>query len=126
MADDRKIVVSGSLIPSVKNAPLDLRTVVDTKVQIEKIATATRAKKAAAEEVKEDKFYVVKSLKPKMIGTLEIQDSLIDVYEELLDPDMATKAFVQEEIAKAQLGNEDGDVNVDLSAYATVEFVNGE
>jgi hypothetical protein len=61
-----------------------------------------------------------------MIGTLEIQDSLIDVYEELLDPDMATKAFVQEEIAKAQLGNENGDVNVDLSAYATIEFVQQE
>lgn len=40
---------------------------------------------------------------------------------------MATEDFVKAEIAKAQLNNgDDGENNVDLSAYATIEFVNRE
>ena len=75
--------------------------------------------------MKNNKFYVIKSLKSKTVGPVEVLDSLVDEYEELINPNFATEQFVQDAIANAQIGGGDGE-EVDLSNYATKDFVQEE
>ncbi len=116
---ENKIVVSGSLMPSAKNVPLDDRTRVATYDDLFKIELPFKGMVVFVED--EEKFYVVKKLKAKTVGPASIEDSLVDEVEELIG-NFATEEFVSAEIAKAQLGGEDG-ANVDLSAYATINYV---
>lgn len=116
---ENKIVVSGSLMPSVKNVPLDDRTRVATFDDLFKIELPFKGMVVFVED--EEKFYVVKKLKAKTIGPANIEDSLVDEVEELIG-NFATEEFVSAEISKAQLGGGEG-ADVDLSAYATVKYV---
>ena len=116
---ENKIVVSGSLMPSAKNIPLDDRTRVATYDDLFKIELPFKGMIVFVEDV--EKFYVVKKLKAKTIGPANIEDSLVDEVEELIG-NFATEEFVSTEIAKAQLGGGEGS-DVDLSAYATIKYV---
>ena len=97
-----KIIVNGSLIPSTKNAPLDIRTRVNTIEEVSSIQMPFIG--MIFYVIDEDKFYVVKKLKNSIVGSIEIKDSSIDVFEPLINI------------------NVDG-IDIDLSKYATKEFV---
>jgi hypothetical protein len=113
-------IVNGSLMPSMKNAPLDARTRIANIAEVENIEVPFIGMIFYVED--EKAFYKVVSLKSKKVGPLDVQDAMIDQFELLINPDFATKNFVQEEIAKAQLEESE----VDLSAYATIEHVAGQ
>ena len=112
-----KLVVSGSLVPSGKNQPLDARTRIATIANIETIEMPFVGMIFFVED--EVKFYKVLSLKSKKVGPIEFKDSLVDAYEELIDPNLATKEFVLQAVADAEQDP------VDLSAYAKTEYVDG-
>ena len=79
---DKKVVVSGSLIPSNKNLPIDFRTRI---ASIEEVATIEVPFVGMIFYVEnEQKFYFVKSLKSKVVADIELPDMLVDEYEELI------------------------------------------
>ena len=111
-----RLVVSGSLVPSGKNQPLDARTRIATIANVETIEMPFVGMIFYVED--ETKFYKVLSLKNKKVGPIELKDALVDTYEELIDPNLATKEFVLQAVADAE------QEPVDLSAYAKTEYVN--
>ena len=115
-----KIIVNGSLIPSVKNAPLDIRTRISTITEVESIQVPFVG--MIFYVMDEEKFYVVKTLKGSNVGNIELKDTTIDTYEPLAaEVDLngyATEEFVQDAIKNIQVGDE-----VDLSDYAKISYV---
>ena len=115
-----KIIVNGSLIPSVKNAPLDIRTRINTIAEVESIQVPFVG--MIFYVMDEEKFYVVKTLKGSNVGNIELKDTTIDTYEPLAaEVDLngyATEEFVQDAIKNIQVGED-----VDLSDYAKISFV---
>ena len=115
-----KIIVNGSLIPSVKNAPLDIRTRINTIAEVESIQVPFVG--MIFYVIDEEKFYVVKTLKGSNVGNIELKDTTIDTYEPLAaEVDLngyATEEFVQDAIKNIQVGED-----VDLSDYAKISFV---
>ena len=115
-----KIIVNGSLIPSVKNAPLDIRTRINTIAEVESIQVPFVG--MIFYVIDEEKFYVVKTLKGSNVGNIELKDTTIDIYEPLAaEVDLngyATEEFVQDAIKNIQVGED-----VDLSDYAKISFV---
>ena len=115
-----KIIVNGSLIPSVKNVPLDIRTRINTIAEVESIQVPFVG--MIFYVMDEEKFYVVKALKGSNVGNIELKDTTIDTYEPLTaEVDLngyATEEFVQDAIKNIQIGDE-----VDLSEYAKKSFV---
>ena len=97
-----KIIVNGSLIPSVKNTPLDIRTRINTIAEVESIQVPFIG--MIFYVIDEEKFYVVKSLKGSKVGNIELPNTTVDVFEPLIKVEV-------------------DDVEVDLSAYATIEKV---
>jgi len=115
-----KIIVNGSLIPSVKNAPLDIRTRINTIAEVESIQVPFVG--MIFYVMDEEKFYVVKAIKGSNVGNIELKDTTIDAYEPLTaEVDLngyATEEFVQDAIKNIQVGED-----VDLSDYAKISFV---
>ena len=99
---EKKIVVNGSLIPSVKNAPLDIRTRINTITEVESIQVPFIG--MIFYVMDEEKFYVVKSLKGSKVGNIELNDTTVDTFEPLVNVKV-------------------DNVEVDLTGYATVEKV---
>lgn len=104
MAD--KVIVSGSLIPSSGDSPLDFRTRINTIGEVEGILSPFVGMQFYVMD--EEKFYVVKSLKAKVVGNITVENALVDEYEALINidlndvqvdmTDVATKQFVEEQI----------------------------
>ena len=102
----KKVIVSGSLIPSSNNSPLDLRTRINTIAEVEAIQVPYVG--MIFYVIDEDKYYSVKSLKESQMGNITINDAIIDKYEPLVNIDLenvevdmtnvATKEFVEEQI----------------------------
>ena len=115
-----KIIVNGSLIPSVKNVPLDIRTRINTMAEVESIQVPFIG--MIFYVMDEEKFYVVKTLKGSNVGNIELKDTTIDTYEPLTaEVDLngyATEEFVQDAIKNIQVGED-----VDLSDYAKISYV---
>ena len=99
MAD--KIVVGGSLVPSGKNQPLDIRARISTIADVESIEVPFVGLMFYVED--EQRFYVVKSLKAKKIGSISMPDMLVDKYEELINSSFVTFDYVNEQIAGIEL-----------------------
>lgn len=99
MAD--KIVVGGSLIPSGKNQPLDIRARIATISEVESIEVPFVGLIFYVED--EKKFYVVKSLKAKKVAAITMPDMLVDEYEPLINPDLVTYEYVNQQIEQIQL-----------------------
>ncbi len=99
MAD--KIVVGGSLIPSGKNQPLDIRARISTISKVETIEVPFIGLIFYVED--EDKFYVVKSLKAKKVASISMPDMLVDEYAPLVNPDLVTYEYVNQQIEQIQL-----------------------
>ena len=99
MAD--KIVVGGSLIPSGKNQPLDIRARIATISKVDTIEIPFVGLIFYVED--EEKFYVVKSLKAKKVAAITMPDMLVDEYEPLINPDLVTYEYVNQQIEQLQL-----------------------
>lgn len=99
MAD--KIVVGGSLIPSDKNQPLDIRARIATISKVESIEIPFVGLIFYVED--EEKFYVVKSLKAKKVAAITMPDMLVDEYEPLINPDLVTYEYVNQQIEQIKL-----------------------
>lgn len=99
MAD--KIVVGGSLIPSGKNQPLDIRARIATISEVESIEVPFVGLIFYVKD--EKKFYVVKSLKAKKVAAITMPDMLVDEYEPLINPDLVTYEYVNQQIEQIQL-----------------------
>ena len=100
----KKVIVSGSLIPSSNNSPLDLRTRINTIAEVETIQVPFIG--MIFYVIDEEKFYVVKSLKDVEMGNMVLKDSAIDKFDPLVD----VKVDIE-------------GVEVDLSEYAKIAYV---
>ena len=133
-----KIIVNGSLIPSTKNSPLDIRTRVNTIEEVSSIQMPFVG--MIFYVIDEDKFYVVKKLKDSLVGNIEIKDNAIDVFEPLIDISVdgtnidlskyVTKEFVEEQIAAIELkegpaGQDGKDFTYDMFTQEQLEALRG-
>ena len=87
------IVASDGFKISVKNRPMDIRTRIESVDEMVNIPNPFVGMIIYVSS--EDKFYVVKTLKPKSVGAMVITDALIDKYEPL-DKGLVTEAMLQE------------------------------
>ena len=99
MAD--KIVVGGSLIPSGKNQPLDIRTRIASLTKIETIEVPFVGMIFYVEDAQ--KFYVVKSLKAKKVAGISMPDMLVNEYEPLINPNLVDFDYVNQQIEQIEL-----------------------
>lgn len=94
------IVASDGFKISVKNTPMDIRTRIES---IDEILSIPNPFVGMIFYVADrDNFYVVKTLKPKSVGTLIITDALIDTFEPL-NKGLVTEEKLQEQIANIEL-----------------------
>lgn len=94
---ENKLVISGSLIPSSKNTPLDARTRISTISKVSDINVPFIGMIFYVED--EDVYYKVLTLKSKKVGPIESANAVIDKYEPLINPEFATETYVQTAIA---------------------------
>ena len=72
-----KIIIGGGIQPSTQDTPGDLRTRVETFADIAQIANPYRGMTVYV--VDEDREYRVKKLASKVIGGIEVENSIIDI-----------------------------------------------
>ena len=111
----KNVIVSGSIIPSINNAPLDARSRINTIAEVASIQSPFIG--MIFYVMDEGKFYVVKSLKSTQLGSMVLENAAVDRYEELINIDIdniememtnvATKDFVEERINE-KLANVEG------------------
>lgn len=109
------IVTGGGLKPSTVDTPIDIRTRVNTIEDIKNIPAPFVGMMVYV--VDEDEFYVVKSLKSKVVGPFEVEKAAVDGFEKI-HQGMASEEYVQDAIKNIQVGE-----GVDLSDYAKIQFV---
>lgn len=90
---NNKLIVTGSFLPSSRNTPLDARTRINSIINVESIEVPFIGMIFYVED--KQKFYKVLSLKSKKVGPVELANSLIDKYEELINPDFITKDYIK-------------------------------
>jgi hypothetical protein len=98
--DFNGIIASNGFKVSIKNTPLDIRTRIDSVAEVENIPSPFIG--MIFYVIDEKQFYVVKTLKSKTLGSMEVIDSVIDQYE-LLHKDLVTIEQLQEQIAAIEL-----------------------
>ena len=98
--DFNSIIASNGFKVSIKNTPLDIRTRIDSVAEVENIPSPFIG--MIFYVIDEKQFYVVKTLKSKTLGSMEVIDSVIDQYE-LLHKDLVTIEQLQEQIAAIEL-----------------------
>ena len=82
MSDKKNnVIIGGSLMPSLKDTPLDARSRIDTIADIDNIELPYVGMMFYVKD--EKKFYVVNSLKSKVINGIEVEGMLIDRYAEI-------------------------------------------
>lgn len=75
------IITSGGIRPSTVNTPGDTRTRVETEADILNIPLPYIGMIVYCEET--DKYYKISSLKAKKVGLTEVENAVVDTYEEL-------------------------------------------
>ena len=98
--DFNGIIASNGFKVSIKNTPLDIRTRIDSVAEVENIPSPFIG--MIFYVIDEKQFYVVKTLKSKTLGSMEVIDSVIDQYE-LLHKDLVTVEQLQEQIEAIEL-----------------------
>ena len=98
--DFNGIIASNGFKVSIKNTPLDIRTRIDSVAEVENVPSPFIG--MIFYVIDEKQFYVVKTLKSKTLGSMEVIDSVIDQYE-LLHKDLVTIEQLQEQIAAIEL-----------------------
>ena len=81
-----KVVISGSLIPSSLDTPIDARARIMSLNDVASINVPYVGMIFYVEE--EGEFYFVKSLKGKVVNGVTLPDAVIDKYEALVDPEV--------------------------------------
>lgn len=81
-----KINISGPLTPTTTDTPVDIRTRIKVLADITEIPLAYKGMIVYCEA--DDKYYRVKTLKSKFIGTREVPDYFPDQYEEYKTSDV--------------------------------------
>ena len=128
MENDKKVIVSGPLMPSTKDTPIDVRTRVES---LEDIANIQLPYVGMIFFVKsEGKHYTVKSLKSKDLNGVVVEDALIDQYEEFgthIDIDLsefATEELVEEFVA--EMRENDAEIREMINSIADGNGLKGE
>lgn len=75
------IKVAGAVIPSKVDTPLDARSRITAEVDILNIENPAVGQLVYC--TGNGKFYVVKTLKAKQVGAIQVQNAAVDTYEEL-------------------------------------------
>ena len=113
--DKNVIITGGGLKPSTVDTPSDIRTRINTIAEMELIPLPYVGMMVYV--VDEDEYYVIKSLKSKTMGPIEVNNASVDQYEKI-HQGMASEEYVQNAIKNVQVGE-----NVDLSEYAKIAYV---
>ena len=100
------IITSGPILPSTKDTPTDIRTRIETIGDVPNIEMPAIGMIFYVKD--EGKHYVVKSLKAKQLETGLVENIQIDQYEPLANGSVdlsgyATEEFVNQEISKIEL-----------------------
>ena len=122
--NDKKVVVSGPIIPSTINTPTDLRIRVQAIDDIYNIELPYIG--MIVYVMDEDKYYKIKTLKAKEVADfLIIENSLVDTFEELLIDSSKDAEIIalQQEIAELRAIMEE---NKEISELEQVTEVTGE
>ena len=131
------ISTTGGFKPDIKNTPLDVRTVVKLKADIDSIPNPFVGMHiiVKTDETNSNKMteYVVKSLKANALGVANSKVNEVVLVKDFIevpsktsdltnDSSFATETFVTNKIAEASLSGGSGEV--DLSGYVTKETGN--
>ena len=128
MENNKKVVVSGPLMPSTKDTPIDARTRVATLDDIVNIQVPYVGMIFFV--ISEGKHYTVKSLKAKDLNGILVEDALVDEYEEFgthIDIDLseyATEELVEE--LAAEMRENDADIREMIESIADGNGLRGE
>ena len=128
MENDKKVIVSGPLMPSTKDTPIDVRTRVESlediiNIQLPYVGMIFFVKS-------EGKHYTVKSLKSKDLNGVVVENALIDQYEEFgthIDIDLsefATEELVEEFVA--EMRENDAEIREMINSIADGNGLKGE
>ena len=126
--NNKKVIVSGPLMPSTKDTPIDVRTRVESlediiNIQLPYVGMIFFVKS-------EGKHYTVKSLKSKDLNGVVVEDALIDQYEEFgthIDIDLsefATEELVEEFVA--EMRENDAEIREMINSIADGNGLKGE
>jgi len=108
-----KIIIGGATQPSTINTPSDIRDRVTTFEKIFEIDNPSRGATVWVED--EEREYRILSLKPKMIGGMEIADAAVD--EVVPESEIISRTFDGESVAGAIVSSDEA-VNSIASAIA--------
>ena len=128
MENNKKVIVSGPLMPSTKDTPIDVRTRVQSLDDIPNIQLPFVGMIFFV--ISEGKHYTVKSLKPKDLNGVLVEDAIIDVYEEFgthIDIDLsefATEELVEE--LAAEMRENDAEIREMINGIAEGNGLKGE
>ena len=95
------IIASDGFKVSIKNTPLDLRTRLNTIAEVPEVSNPFVG--MIFYVMDEKQFYVVKSLKSKSVGAMQLTDVLIDEYELLVRDDLVTADVLRQELEAIEL-----------------------
>ena len=95
--ESKKVITSGPVTPSTINTPLDFRTRVNTVDEIYNIDLPFVG--MIVYVIDENKYYKIKTLKSKEIGSQLIENAAVDTFEKLLTIE-DTVITLQQEIAE--------------------------
>ena len=128
MENNKKVVISGPLMPSTKDTPIDVRTRVESledipNIQLPYVGMVFYVKS-------EGKHYTVKSLKAKDLNGILVEDALIDQYEEFgTHIDLDLSEFATEELVEelaAEMRENDADIREMIESIADGNGLRGE
>lgn len=108
-----KIIIGGATQPSTINTPSDIRDRVKTFEKIFEIDNPSLGATVWVED--EEREYRILSLKPKMIGGMEIADAAVD--EVVPESEIISRTFDGESVADAIVSSDEA-VNSIASAIA--------
>ena len=119
---ENKVIIGGSVIPSIPDAPIDIRTRVNTIDDIYNIELPYIG--MIIYVIDEDKYYKVKTLKAKTAGSITINDSLVDTFEEFLIPNF-TGALSLNRKADTRIGEYSSSLGYECAASGNCTHAEG-
>ena len=119
---ENKVVIGGSVIPSISDAPMDIRTRVNTIDDIYNIELPYIG--MIIYVINEDKYYKIKTLKAKEIAGVLIENSLVDTFEELLMPNF-TGALSLNRKADTEIGKYSSTLGYNCTASGNRSHAEG-
>ena len=126
--NNKKVIVSGPLMPSTKDTPIDVRTRIESLEDIPSIQLPFVGMIFFVKS--EGKHYTVRSLKSKDINGIEVKDAVIDQYEEFgTHVDIDLSEFATEELLEefvAEMRENDAEIREMINSIADGNGIKGE